>query len=317
MKKILIASSLLYDYIMDFQEKFEDHIIPEKIKSLSITFQVDNLSKNFGGNGGNIAYTLSLLSNRSTLMTSIGGNDGKQFLDHLEKSDIDISHVNVVADEFTGVCFIMTDATNSQITAYYPGAMKHDATLNMQDIPDLNDHELVVITTSTPEAQVRFVSQAIALGKPYVFIPGQEIARLKKEELVWGISHAKVLIVNDYELAFILKITNRTKSELIKNGTILITTLGVEGSTIENDNIQEKIKAVHSDTIVDPTGAGDAYIAGFVAGYVRKLPLRTCGQMGSLCATYAMEHYGTQKHVFTTDEFASRYKEAFDQNLLL
>lgn len=318
MKKVLITSSLMYDFIMDFPERFSDQILPHKITSLSLTFRVGNMSKNFGGNGGNIAYTLSLLSTPSTLLTSIGKNDGEAFLEHLKKHHVDTSYVNVVDNEFTGNCFIMTDMEHNQITAYYPGALRDDINLTLKSIKDLTDHQLLVISTSTPEAQINFVKQAIELGIPYVYAPGQEIGRLSKEQLRIGLSHAKVIIMNDYEVALTVKITELTHKDFFQNAELLITTLGKEGSTLETkDGTKISIGIAPTQQTIDPTGAGDAYVAGFVAGYIQGLPLKTAGQMGALTATYAIEHYGPQNHAFTKEEFENRYADSFKEVLTL
>lgn len=317
MKKILVTSSLMYDFIMDFPGKYEDQILPDKLKTLSITFQIDHLSKNFGGNGGNMAYTLSLLNVPTTLMTSLGTNDAEPFLEHLRENNVNTKYINLVENEFTGNCFIMTDSVHNQITGYYPGALREDSNLSITNIKDLDMHELMIISTSTPPAQMNYILQAISNNKPYLYAPGQEIARLNGEQLKIGIAHAKIIVVNDYELAMVLKKTGLSKNDLLNHAQVLITTLGPQGSLIQTKKQEIQVGVAKSDKSIDPTGAGDAYIAGFAAGYIRKLPLKVCGQMGALAATCVIEHYGTQKHKFSLHEFEKRYEESFQESLSL
>lgn len=318
MKKVLITSSLMYDFIMDFPGKYEDHIIPDKLKTLSITFRIDHLSKNFGGNGGNMAYTLSQLEVPTSLMTSVGSNDSDTFIDHLASHGVNTKYINIVPDEFTGNCFIMTDSVHNQIIGYYPGALREDVNLSFSSIDDLADHAMLIISTSTPEAQMNYVDQAIKHNLKYLYAPGQEIARLDGDQVQKGIRGAQIIVVNDYELAMVQKKTGFTKEELFMTAEIMITTLGPEGSIIETKNGEKiAIPVAVTDHPVDPTGAGDAYIAGFVGGYMRQLPLKTCGQMGALTATYNMEHYGTQKHSFSIEAFTKRFEESFNEPLTL
>lgn len=317
MKKVLITSSLLYDYIMDYPGSFADHIIPEKMKTLSVTFPVGNLSRNFGGNGGNFAYTLSLLGIGSSVITSVGGNDFGPYKEHLEKHNIDTSLVNVVAHEHSAQCFIMSDKLHCQITGVYFGPMREDKNLSLTTVPNIDSYDFLIISTSTAESITKFSKEARKMQRAYLYAPGQEIGRLTGEALLVGIDGARILVVNDYELALVLKKTNITKEELMGKVEILITTLGRKGSLIETHNETIKIGTAPSDTIVDPTGAGDAYIAGFIAGYIRNAPLKVCGQMGALTAIYDIEHYGTQKHVFTQEAFKKRYQEAFFEPLSL
>jgi adenosine kinase len=317
MKKILITSSLMYDYIMDYRGSFADHIIPEKMKTLSVTFPVGNLSRKFGGNGGNFAYTLSMLGIGSSVMTSVGENDFGPYKTHLEKCSIDTSLVNVVKNEHCAQCFIMSDKLHCQITGVYFGPMREDQDLSLNDIPSIEAYDFMIISTSTAESITKFAKEAYAMHISYLYAPGQEIGRLTGSQLQTGIEGAKILILNDYELAQVLQKTSLTKEQLMAKVEILITTFGSKGSVIETENEMIKIGTAPSDKIVDPTGAGDAYIAGFAAGYMNKLPLEVCGKMGALSATYTIEHYGTQEHRFSLGEFRDRYKTSFRDTLLL
>lgn len=266
MKKIAVTGSLAFDHIMDFPATYEENIMPDKLKTLSLSFLVDNFNKNFGGVGGNITYNLRLLKQEVCLLGSAGKKDFHQYKKHLKKSGVDISLINFIEDEFTANMFILTDKNNMI---------------------------------------------------PYLYDPAQNIPFINEEDLKNGLDGSEILIGNDYEMALIEKKTNFSKKQILKKVKILITTLGGKGSLIETSGKKIHIGIVNPNKIVDPTGAGDAYIAGFLSGYINNLSLRTCGRMGATLATYAIENYGTQKHKFTLRQFKGHFKKAFGKNLPL
>jgi len=315
MKKILIASSLVYDYIMDFKGTYAEHLIPEKMHTLNLTFQLNNLERNFGGNGGNFSHTLGLLNVSSAIITSLGQRDAEPFLKYLKERNVITNYINIVPNMFTSNCFIMTDSINCQITGFYPGAMVKDVTLTLGSIPDLDTFDFLLISTSTPASITKFAEEARRKKIRYLYAPGQETQRVTKSQLQTGIKGAEIIIVNEYELALIEKITGYTKADLLRFAKILIITLGEKGSEIITHDQKIHIASVQPTKSIDPTGVGDAYIAGFITGYINSLPLKICGQIGALVATYCLEKYGTQQHSFTPDEFKARYKKAFNKTL--
>lgn len=306
MKKILVTGSLAFDYIMDFPQSFEENIMPEKLKTLSVSFLAHNLSKNFGGVAGNIGYNLALLKKHAIILASAGGNDFTEYKIHLEKTGVDITRINDVPSEFTANMFMITDKNNCQIAAFYPGAMSQDDTLTFDKTT-----EYVVVAPTVPTAMQKFVNLAKQHNIRYLYDPAQQIPRISKEDLMNGISGADILIGNDYELAMITKKTGWKKEEIQEKVQILITTLGEKGSVVETKDEKMSVGIAKPNKIVDPTGAGDSYIAGFLAGYLQNMPLQTCGQMAATTASYAIEQYGTQKHQFTKEEFKKRYTKAF------
>jgi len=306
MKHIVITGSLAFDYIMDFPGSYADNILPDKIKTLSVSFLVKNLNKNFGGTAGNIAYTLALLHKKSTIVSSAGEKDFDEYLAHLKKVGIDTTAIKRVTNEYTATAYIMTDKDNCQIAGFYPGAMLHDEVLTIGDSIDF-----LVAAPTTPKAMEQFIQQAKAKKVAYLYDPAQALALSTPEQLKKGITGAEIVIGNDYEIALILERTRLSKEELLSNANILITTLGDKGSSIETKDKKIDIGIVKVKKVTDPTGAGDAYIAGFVAGYTRQLPLQICGQLGATAASFAIEAYGTQNHTFTKEAFNDRYKESF------
>lgn len=309
MKHILVTGSLAFDYIMDFPGSYSDHILPDKIKTLSVSFLVENLNKNFGGTAGNIAYTLALLQQSTAILASSGKKDFNEYFDRIKKTGVDTSSINIVEDEFTATAYIMTDKNNCQITGFYAGAMNKDVTLSITDVKHPVD--LLVISPTIPKAMGNFVKEAKKKSIPYLFDPAQALARLTTEQLHLALEGAEIVIGNDYEIALLIKRTGFSKKQLLEKAKILITTLGEKGSLIETKQETINVGIAKPTKIVDPTGAGDAYIAGFVAGYLQSLALQICGQMGAVAAAYTIGYYGTQKHRFTTKEFNDRYRSTF------
>lgn len=314
MKNVLVTGSLAYDYIMDYPETFEENILPHKLKTLSVSFLVNNFSKNFGGVAGNIAYNLSLLGFHPMIFASSGEKDFDLYRLHLLENGVNIDYVNVVND-FTANMFLMTDRNNCQIAGFYPGAMDQDETLSLERVSE--PINFVVISPTMPKAMERFVKEAKRKKLPYLYDPAQQIPRMTKNQLLNGVMGAEILIGNDYELALIFKKTGLSKSQILKNSKVVVTTLGERGSLVETKNKSYKVGVVKPKKIVDPTGAGDGFIAGFLAGYLNKFSLDKCGELGATLATYAIENYGTQRHSFTIEELKKRYRQAFKKSLEL
>lgn len=303
MKNVLVTGSLAFDFIMDFPDSYENHILPDKIKTLSVSFLVDNLNKNFGGIAGNIAYTLALLNQSTSILASAGEKDFSGYKAHLEKINIDTSHIKIVPDEFSANAFMITDKNNCQIAGFYPGALAHDTSLSLKNA---GKADFVVVAPTVPDAMEKFVEETKELKIPYLYDPAQQIPRISKEQLIHGIDGAEIVIGNDYELALILEKTGWTKKELLGKTKILITTLGVKGSTIETEKGSITVGVAKPEKIIDPTGAGDAYIGGFLAAYLTDKDLKTAGAWGATAASFAIEKYGTQNHTFTKDSFQKR-----------
>lgn len=308
MKKIAVTGSLAFDYIMDFPESFEENIMPDKLKTLSVSFLAKNFTKNFGGVAGNIAYTLSLLKQNPIIVASGGGNDFDPYTVHLRENAVDDRSIQIVKSEFTANMFMITDKNNCQIAGFYPGAMANDENLTLSSV----EVDFAVIAPTVPKAMDNFITEAQKLSIPYLFNPAQQISRLSAETLQKGIEKATILIGNDYEISLIQKKTGLTLDDIRKKVDILVTTLGEKGSEIQQNGKKVTVGIAKPAKIVDPTGAGDAYIAGFLAGFLNKLPVKECGEMGATAASFAIENYGTQRHSFSRTEFDKRHRQAFE-----
>ena len=324
---ILVTGSLAYDLIMNFPGRFSDHILPEKIHDLNLSFLVKDLRRERGGCSANIAYNLALLGMKPAIL-GVLGRDGGEYKKWLSARGVDVSRIKT-SGKLTSRAHIMTDQADNQITSFYPGPMKENAKLKIQSASWRT--KFVVIAPNEPQAMINFALECQQLKLPYLFDPGMQLPRLTKRQLEQGISGAKIVIGNDYEMSLITaKGTLRewpnglsrsegigSDSEVGRQDQIWITTLGAKGSIIKYQGKTIKIKPAKPKNTSDPTGAGDAYRAGFLVGWLRGFDLETCGQMASLCAAYTVEKYGTTTHSFTKKQFAKRYRENYNKKLVL
>ncbi len=292
---ILVTGSIAYDNIMDFPGRFRDHILPEKIHMLSVSFLVDNLKRMRGGAGANVAYNLSLLGERATILAAVGEDFG-DYRDWLESKGVDTTPVRVVPGEFTASCFITTDLDDNQITGFYPGAMRKACELSLGDAHTSAD--LVVISPDDPAAMAKYPSECRTLGTPYVYSPGQQTVSLSAEQLLDGVSGARCVIGNDYEMEMIASKTGRTPEALLDLAETVIVTYGERGSRILTADGPIEVAPVAPARVVDPTGAGDAYLAGVAYGLARGLPPKRYGATAAALASQAVTEYGTQSHTF-------------------
>lgn len=308
-KKIVVTGSLAYDYIFDFPGKFSDNIDPTKLHILNLSFLVTDLRKGAGGTAGNIAYSLGLLGVQTKLL-AVAGNDFDTHRKHLEKAGVETAQIKIIPDESTALAMIMTDAVDNQIAAFYPGAMNHSPELTLNTISEHID--FLIIAPDLPETMIQLTKEAAQKKIPYLFDPGMQLPRLSDSELKEGIKGTSILIGNDYEMGLMIK---RVGEERIQNVPLVITTLGEKGSIISEGDKKIEIKPSSPESVVDPTGAGDAYRSGFMAGFLDGKDLKTCGQMGSLAACYSVEKYGTTTHYFTQEEFKNRYQKNYHEEL--
>ena len=311
---VVVNGTLCYDYIMDFPGKFADRIMPDKIHKISLSFLVDKLNKQMGGTAGNIAYSLNLLKVSPTILAP-AGNDFTPYRKFLLKNKIPTNHIKTYPDVATGSYFVVTDQDDNQIGSFYAGAAKYTSSLRIANVaPKPN---FAILAPTDPLAMLIFAKECQELNIPYLFDPAFQIESIDKRDLLDAISHAQIFVGNDYEISLVEKKLSLTHIQLTKVVPILITTLGARGSTIESLGKNIHINPAKPQNISDPTGAGDAFRGGFVAGYLRGLDLQTCGHMGSIAAVYTVEKYGTVTHNYTIRNFIRRYKENFDQNLVL
>ena len=313
--RVVVTGSLSFDYIMDFSGRFADRIMPDKIHKISLSFLVETLNKQFGGTAGNIAYTLKLLGIDPTILAP-AGNDFSEYRKHLMSYKISTTMIAVHKDVKTSSYFVVTDTDDNQIGSFYIGAMKYAKHLQLRKGTPC-EANFVVLAPTDPEAMKRYVKECKDGKLPYLYDPAFQIGNFTPEDLHEGITGAQICIGNDYEIALIEQKLEITHKELVAMVPILVTTLGAKGSIIETRKESIHCKPAKPKNVSDPTGAGDAYRAGFIAGYLRRYDMAVCGQMGSVAAVYTVEKYGTQTHTFTKNEFIKRYYENFGSTLTL
>lgn len=310
--KIIISGSIAYDYLMSFPGRFQEHILPDQIDRLSVSFLVDTLSKRRGGIAPNIAYTLALLGERPLVMAT-AGHDFGEYRDWLEDHGVDTSAVVEIPDLFTASFFVNTDLDNNQIASFYTGAMAFAHTLSIAEHAG-GSADLVVISPDDPRAMVKRAEECSALGIPYIYDPSQQIIRLSAEQLAAGIRDCLLLIVNEYEFRMVQEKTGWTEDEVVTHAGGLIITLGEAGSRLLIGEAEHHIPTVLPDRIADPTGVGDAFRGGLLRGYSLGLPWEVAGRMGSVAAAYVLEQLGSQSHQYTRAEFVARYRQHFDDD---
>jgi adenosine kinase len=305
---VVCTGSIAYDYILSFKGHFKDHILADKTHILNLSFLVDDLRKHRGGVAGNYAYNLTLLGYSAAVLAT-AGSDATEYRDWLVARGVDCHGLRLLDGEITATGFTTTDLDDNQLTGYYGGAMGRAAMLGLDDAP--SGAEALIVGPNDPAAMMRLVNECRAKGLPFVFDPAHQLPRLSAEDVTEGARGAWILIGNDYELELIMQRTGRTMDGLMELAEIVVTTLGREGSRIATSSGQVDIPPAPARRESDPTGAGDAYRSGLVAGLLRGLELEEAGRVASLAATYAVEQVGTVEHSYTLAEFSHRYQEAF------
>jgi adenosine kinase len=306
--KIVLTGSIAFDYLMTFPGHFRDHILPDRLDSLSLSFLVDKLIRRRGGIAANIAYTMALLGEHPTIMATVG-EDFAEYGTWLKDVGIDIGAIRTVPDLLTASFFVNTDRSNAQIASFYAGAMARSSELRFSDLESTPD--LAVISPNDPGAMAAYVRECCQLGIPYAYDPSQQIVRLDAEALQEGIEGCKALFANDYEIGMIQKKTGLDHEAITGMGKLVVITRGEHGSDIYHQGKHVHLDAVKPEQVADPTGVGDAYRGGFFKGFMHGLSLELCGQIGSLAATYCLECPGPQEQCYEASDFAARFRENF------
>jgi adenosine kinase len=304
--KLVVTGSIAFDYLMSFPGKFTEHFLAEHMERVSLSFLVDSMDKRRGGCAPNIAYTLALLGERPLLMGAAGQDFG-EYRAWLEAANIDTSLVQQVPDKFTASFFCSTDTENNQIASFYTGAMAHAAELSFRTVKDA---DIAIISPNDPAAMVQYAEECRTLGIRYIYDPGQQCARMSGDELAEGVTGAALVIANDYEFELLRQKTGLSEGDVLRRAGALVVTRGEEGCSIYRGSERIDVPAVPPHRIVDPTGVGDAFRGGLMKGLALGASDRVA-QLGSVAATYALEHLGGSSHAYTFEEFKQRYEEHF------
>jgi adenosine kinase len=305
---VIVTGSIAFDYLMTFPGRFAEHILPDQIEHLSVSFLVDEMRRQYGGTAPNIAYNLALLGEHPRVM----GTAGQDFGDYrawLEQHGVDTSLVREEADLFTASFFVSTDLDGNQIASFYTGAMARARELSLLD----NEADLVTVSPNDPEAMIKYPAECRELGIPYLYDPSQQIIRLSGEDLRAGLEGCDLLVVNEYEFGMLREKTGFS-DEAIRSAPAraCIVTLGERGARIWAKDGVYDILIVPPKRVDDPTGVGDAFRAGLIKGLALDLGWELAGRMGALAATYCLEQPGPQSHSYTLPEFVARFRAHFD-----
>ena len=302
MSNVLICGSMAYDSIMVFNDYFKNHILPDQIHKLSVSFYVPELKRNFGGTAGNIAYNLSLLNTSSLVMATVG-EDFQPYVERLSKFEIIQDYIKKIPDTFTAQAYITTDLDDNQITAFHPGAMSESHQNNISSITE--KISLAIIAPDGKDGMIQHANECVENNIPFLFDPGQGLPMFNKDELMVFIDQANYIALNDYELQLVLDKTNLTLSKLASSVDALIVTKGSQGSSIYSKGKEIIIDAIPIKKPVDPTGCGDAYRAGLVYGILNKYDWIKTGKLASVMGAIKIKSQGGQNHTTTFSEIES------------
>ena len=304
---IVVTGSIAFDYLMSFPGRFTEHFLPDHLNRVSLSFLVDTMDKRRGGCAPNIAYTLALLGERPLLMATAGEDFG-EYRQWLNAAGIDTSLVKQIDGKFCASFFCSTDEHNNQIASFYTGAMANAGELSFRTVRDCG---IAIISPNDPAAMIQYADECRTLRIPFIFDPGQQCARMSGDELREGITGAHIVIVNDYELELVRQKTGFDEADILKHAQALIVTRGEKGSSVLSAAGRSDVAAVTPNRIVDPTGVGDAYRGGLLKGLALGMPFDLSARLGSVAATYALEHLGGQSHAYRWVEFKARYEQHF------
>jgi adenosine kinase len=312
--RIALTGSIAYDYIMSFPGQFKDHILLDKLDSLSLSFLVESMSRHRGGVAPNIGYTLALLGERPVILAT-AGMDFSDYRAWLEAQGVDTSGVLIIPEVFTASFFAGKDRINGQIALFYPGAMGYAARVSFSDLVPAPD--FAMISPDDPEAMAKHLRECLDLGIPYAYDVSWQLARLTPDEIMEGVLGCHMLVVNDYEMSMIADKTGLAETDARLRDKVVAITRGENGATIYAEGCTYAIPPVPPRAVLDPTGAGDAFRGGLLRGMSAGWGWDLAGRVGALAATYCLEFVGPQNHTYTRAEFVARFREHFDDQGIL
>ncbi len=312
-KTALICGSYAFDSIMVFQDQFKNHILPDKVHMLNISFLVPTMRKEFGGCGGNITYNLHLLGANSVPMATVG-EDFVPYLAWMEKHGINTTYIKVIKNTYTGQAFITTDMDDNQITAFHPGAMSDS---HQNKVSDAGVVDIGIVAPDGRDGMIEHAQQFAKAGTPFIFDPGQGIPMFSGGELITFIEQATYVVVNDYESQMLQDKTGLDLSAITAKVDALIITKGFEGSEVHTHSKIINIAPAKAESVQDPTGCGDAYRAGLLYGLMNDMDWKTCAQLAGLLGAVKVAHLGTQNHQFDLAKIEKLYQQNYGESLFL
>ena len=305
---ILVSGSLAYDRIMDFPGRFSDHIMPDKIHMINVSFTVNGLVEKFGGTAGNIAYALSLLGEQPRILATIG-HDYHRYYQWLNQCGLATEDIRIVPEESTASAYITTDMADNQITEFNPGAMKCPSSFDFDKVEPARC--IAIIAPGNLQDMAEYTRTCRKLGVFCIFDPGQSLPAWNGDELAQCVAQSKMLVSNDYELELIKDKTKLSTAQLLEQVDTIITTKGEHGSEVLTRDGAVRVAAIPTEKVLDPTGAGDAFRGGLIKGLVQGYSAERGAMMGTVCAHYVIQGYGTQEYSFFMDQFTTKLEQHF------
>ncbi|WP_348676360.1 carbohydrate kinase family protein [uncultured Candidatus Thioglobus sp.] len=310
-KTALICGSYAFDSIMVFHDHFKNHILPDKVHMINVSFLVPTMRKEFGGCAGNIAYNLHLLGANSIPMATVG-EDFAPYLSWMERHHMNTTHIKVIEDAYTGQAFITTDMDDNQITAFHPGAMGES---HQNKVSDASNADIGIVSPDGRDGMIEHAQQFHEAQIPFIFDPGQGLPMFSGEELITFIEQATYVAMNDYESQMLQDKTELDLATLASKVEAFIVTKGGEGSEIYSSGEVINIAPAKADATQDPTGCGDAYRAGLLYGLMNNMDWKTTGQLAGLLGAIKIAHLGTQNHSFNMNEIEKLYQDNYGESL--
>jgi len=307
----LVCGSFAFDTIMVFPDHFKNHILPDKVHMLNVSFMVPEMRREFGGCAGNISYNLNLLGVKVKPMGTVG-KDFEPYAQWMEKLGIDRSHIKTIESAYTAQAYITTDMDDNQITAFHPGAMSES---HLNKVTDAQDIKVGIVSPDGRDGMIQHAQQFVEQNIPFIFDPGQGMPMFDKDDLLQFIDQASWITLNDYEAEMLQERTGLSPHELAEKCKAVIITRGGEGSVIYTEDKRYEIPCAKPKAVNDPTGCGDAYRSGLIFGILNDIDWETTGRIASLVGSIKIETHGTQNHSFTLSEFREQYQKAFGMEL--
>jgi len=303
----LICGSIAFDTIMSFHDRFKNHILPEQVHILNISFLVPELRREFGGCAGNIAYNLKLLGEDPLPMATVGQDFGP-YRQWLVEHAISTRYIKEIENSYTAQAYITSDLDDNQITAFHPGAMEF---AHHNSVDDAEGVDIGIIAPDGREGMLEHAAQFDESGVPFIFDPGQGLPMFDGDELLNFIDRARWIAVNDYEGQLLQERTGLAPHDIAERADAFIVTLGGDGAHIYTRRHRIDIPPAKPARIADPTGCGDAFRAGLIYGLTHETDWETTGRIASLMGALKIEHHGTQNHRIDRAELEIRFKDNF------
>ena len=305
---ILVSGSMAYDRIMDFNGAFSDHILPDQLDNINVSFTVNSLTENFGGTAGNIAYSLSLLGEKPRILATIG-QDYHRYFEWLKQIGVPTADIRIVEEELTAGAYITSDTSSNQIPGFNPRAMKQQSGFNFDSVDP--DNCLAIVAPGNLGDMADYTAEHEKRGIFSIFDPGQSLPAWQADALSTAIRQSNILVCNDYEMEMISNTTGMSREQVAGTVDTIVVTKGGDGSDIITSDGTVSVPVVPASDAVDPTGAGDAFRGGLIKGLIGSLPIERAVQMGNVAGHYAVRILGTQQHSFTIDEFNTTLEQNF------